>query len=397
MQSSCFEENRSAPRLPEQVRLTKRIVFFRDFAEDCRTSMEVYADHLATGVARECSEDWRVDSYRPRISCPIAALPISGQPRLRLARYLGYPWQARRKRGDLNHVIDHSYGHLTLVLESKCTVVTVHDLIPFLRWKGAIPGVAPDRRRPLIEISLRALKQAGHVIAISENTKRDLVRYLGCDAERISVIYWGIDPSFKPCRAEKRDHLRAALGLPADCGSLVLAIGSAFYKNEETSLAVVRKVQEVCSQPVRLVRLGPITPAWREHVRTAGMSERVVELGAVAHERMWELYNAVDCLLFPSWYEGLGLPPIEAMACGTPAVTSNAAALPESVGDAGLMAAPGDVRGLAEALRIVIEDPVRRREQIAKGISHAGKFSWERAVHETLMVYEKLLQRRVAE
>lgn len=370
-----------------------KIVFFRDFAEDGFTSMEVYADHLARGVAQEWSKICQIDQYRPRILPSIAALPIGPLQRLRIARYLGYPWQAWRRRGDLNHVIDNGYGHLIWALGPERTIVTVHDLIPLLLWKGAIPGVEPDRPHPLAEFSLRALKRAVHLIAISENTKRDLIRHLGYDAERITVIYWGIDPLFKPCRQEDREGLRVKFGLPADGSHFVLASGTSFYKNEETSLAVVKKLRETCAQPVVLVRLGPITETWRENVRLTGMEHAVVELGAVPHERMWELYNAVDCLLFPSWYEGLGLPPIEAMACGTPAVTSNAAALPESVAEAGLMAAPDDVRSLAEAVRTMLEDPTRRREQIGKGLCHARKFSWEQNARQTVRVYEKVLGR----
>jgi glycosyltransferase involved in cell wall biosynthesis len=377
-------------------KLTK-IVFFRDFAEDGFTSMEVYADHLVTGVAREWSELCQIDEHRPRIPASISALPLGQLQRLRMARYIGYPVQAWRRRGDLNHVIDHGYAHLIWPLGAKRTVVTVHDLIPLLLAKGAIPGVRADRPHPLAEFSSLAVKRACHLIAISNNTKRDVIRHLGCDPERISVIYWGIDASFKPYPENEKIGLRTKFGLPTDGVHLVLASGTSFYKNEETSLTVAKRLQEICSKPVALVRLGPITPTWRENVRINGMNERVVELVGVPHENMWELYNAVDCLLFPSWYEGLGLPPIEAMACGIPVVTSNAAALPESVGEAGLMAAPDDVKGLAEAVRTVLEDPLRRHEQIARGISHAREFTWERTVRQTLRVYEKVLEQKVFE
>jgi hypothetical protein len=87
---------------------------------------------------------------------------------MRIARYLGYPSQAWRRRGDLNHIIDHGYGHLIWVLGAKRTIVTVHDLIPLLLWKGAIPGAKPDRPHLLAELSFRALKRARHLIANSE-------------------------------------------------------------------------------------------------------------------------------------------------------------------------------------------------------------------------------------
>jgi glycosyltransferase involved in cell wall biosynthesis len=370
---------------------SRKLMFFRDFGEDGFTSMEVYADHLVSGVTQEWSEICRIDQYCPKIPRSIAALPIDSVQKMRLARYIAYPLQAWQRRGALNHVIDHGYGHLIWVLGAKRTIVTVHDLIPLLLSKGLIPGLKPDRPHPLAELSYRALKRASHLIADSENTKRDLVHHLGCDAERITVIYMGIDSSFKPRNDEERRGLRRGLGLPVDGSYLVLATGTSFYKNEETSLAVVKRLQETCSKRVVLVRLGPITQAWRENVRNNGMEELVVHVTWVP--RIWELYNAVDCLLFPSWYEGLGLPPMEAMACGTPAVTSNAAALPEWVGDAALMAAADDVQGLAQAVRSVLEDPPLRREQIAKGLCRAEKFTWERNVRQTLRIYQEVLGR----
>jgi glycosyltransferase involved in cell wall biosynthesis len=355
--------------------------------------MDVYADHLAAGLANEQRANYQFEEYSPRIARWVSALPVDTLHRMRIARYLGYPSQAWRRRGDLNHVIDQGYGHLIWVLGANRTIITVHDLIPLLLWKGAIRGLKPDRRHPLAELSLRALRRACHLIANSENTKRDLVRHLGCDAERISVIYMGIDSSFKPCTEEDRNRLRQRLRLPCNGSYLVLASVTTLYKNEETSLAVVKRLQEICSRPVVLVRLGPMTETWRENVRISGMRERVVEITWVP--RIGELYNAVDCILFPSWYEGLGLPPMEAMACGTPAVTSNAPALPEWLGNAALMAAPDDVESLADAVCVVLENPARRREQIAKGLSRASQFTWERNIQQTLRVYEEVLRREM--
>jgi glycosyltransferase involved in cell wall biosynthesis len=372
--------------IPNSSRNLEKIVLFRDFAEDGFRSMDVYADHLSAGLVQQGSTAYRVHEYRPRIARWISALPVDGLQRMRIARYLGYPRQAWRRRGDLNHIIDHGYAHLIWVLGANRTVVTVHDLIPLLLWKGLIPGVKPDRPHPLAELSFRALKRARHLIAISENTKRDLIRHLGCEAEQISVIYLGIDSSFKPSGEEDRRRLRKKFGLPCNGSYLVLASVTDFYKNEETSLVIVKRLQEICSKPVILVRLGPITQGWRENVRVNGMDQRVVELRWAPS--MCELYNAVDCLLFPSWYEGLGLPPMEAMACGIPAVTSNTPALAEWVGDAALMSAPDDVKSLTEAVRMMLEDPARRGEQIARGLRHAGQFTWERNVQQTMQVYK---------
>lgn len=367
------------------------IVLFRGLAEDRRVSMEVYADHLEAGLIRERSDRWRIRAYQPLIPRSIALLPVSHQQRLRLTRYFGYPLAARRARGDLNHVIEHGYGHLALSLGAERTIVTVHDLIPILQWQGKIAGAPVESKRPwLSELSLRALRHAAHVIAISENTRRDLIRYLDCPSERVSVVYWGIDEAFRPGSDDEKLALRKSLGLPADRTRLILISGARFYKNEETSLAVMGELSHDGPGPL-LVRLGPWTPSWRMALERSELKRRVIEIAELPHDRMWQLYNAVDCLLFPSWYEGCGLPPLEAMACGTPVVASNAGALPEVLGEAALMAPPGDVRGLTQALELLLRDPVRRQSQVAKGIAQARQFTWQRTARETAAVYDCVL------
>jgi len=353
--------------------------------------MEVYADHLEAGLLGQRPERWRIRGYRPQIPRSIAMLPVSYQQRLRLTRYLGYPLAARRAQGDLNHVIEHGYGHLTLALRARRTIVTVHDLIPVLQWQGGIAGAPVERKRPrLSELSLRALGRAAHLIAISETTRRDLIRYLGCSGERVSVVYWGVDEAFRPIPSQEKLTLRASLGLPADRSRLILISGARFYKNEETSLAVMGELSHGPAAPL-MVRLGPSTPSWRMALERAGLKRRVIEIASLPHDRMWQLYNAVDCLLFPSWYEGCGLPPLEAMACATPVVASNAGALPEVLGEAALMAPPNDVRGLTRAVELMLGDSARRQVQIAQGRAQARQFSWQRTARETAAVYDRVL------
>lgn len=371
-----------------ESRFPVKVSVFVDFLEDRRSSMEIYADRLITEMALSQPDKWRIEVHRPQVSRTLKVLPMGDPSRMRLARYVSYPWQAWRTRGTLNHVIDQGYGHLALSLGVRNTIITVHDIIPLLRSRGAVPGIVSDRRHFLCEVSFRALRRASYLIADSENTKRDLVRQLSCDSENISVVPLGVSNDFRP-RPGDPTARRASLGLRSDNSWLILAFGTNDYKNEETSLAVVKALSAVSRRPVFLVRVGSITSHWTEKVRREGMEGRIIEIPRV--ESMPELYNAVDCLLFPSWYEGFGLPPIEAMASGTPVVASNAASLPEVVGGAGLMAPPDDVHSLAEAVLQILENSVKREQCIGRGLERARQFTWERSARETLRVYDRVL------
>ena len=375
---------------PRHAGTRRTVVLFRDFQEDRRVSMEIYADELAGALAAHCGDLLRIAQYRPRIPSMVSALPVSEHQRMRIARYASYPLQVRNCQGDINHVIEHGYGHLLYGLVPERTIVTVHDLIPLLLWKGEIRGIAEGRRPWLSEISLRALKRAAHLIAISESTKRDLIRHIGCDPSRVSVVYWGVHQRFRPYDQPARLRFRSELGMPGPDAHVVLITDSGFYKNSETSLRVAAHLRGRCPRPIVLARRGAPSAAWDSAVRQAGMEDRVIAVPHLPTERMPELYNAVDCLLFPSWYEGFGLPPLEAMACGIPVVTSNGASLQEAVGEAAFTAAPDDVGSLAEGIRILLEDSEKRLEQIEKGLRQAAKFSWAQAAHVTAQIYQNL-------
>jgi glycosyltransferase involved in cell wall biosynthesis len=146
----------------------------------------------------------------------------------------------------------------------------------------------------------------------------------------------------------------------------------------------------MCKRPVKLVRLGKPYAEWTQAVSKSGLKDHVIELEFVPSERMQDIYNSVDCLLFPSWYEGFGWPPLEAMSCGTPVVTSNVASLPEVVGNAGFMLAPDDVEGLSCAVYSLLEDLNVRQNFVQRGLARAKLFNWESNIMETLKIYEQI-------
>lgn len=366
--------------------MSLEITLFRDFKEDNRYSMEVYADGLSEALQSFSSSQCTVREYRPRLWPPLG----TGVWRMRLARYLLYPWQIRREQSSISHIIDQGYSHLLLALRPETTVVTIHDLIPIIKWKGNIKGFKSDRRPWLNSLSFSFLRRAAHIIAVSKNTKRDAIHYCGVSPERISVIPYGIHPAFRPFSTQERAAACLKWNLPADGTKRILITGSARYKNLPGAINAFDRLQRMNVGSVQLVKLGHPDSNWVDRIEEKNLSNSSICLGSVSPREMPEIYNIVDCLLFPSIYEGFGRPPLEAMACGTPVVASNAASLPEVVADAGMMCDPHDHYGLAMALKDLLTAKELRQAFISKGISRAREFTWEGTARQTMEVYERV-------
>jgi glycosyltransferase involved in cell wall biosynthesis len=362
--------------------------------DDKRTSMEVYANNLAQQLIRQKFAAFYIQEHRPQLSTLVGRLPEAANLRMRFARYIDYPRQAEQAQGTVNHILDHGYAHLLRVLDPARTVITVHDIIPILAGQGKIPGVVLPRRSRLSEYSASFLKKAAHIIAISQNTKTDLINYCGCSPEKISVIYYGLHADFRPFSKEEQNTFCHKLGLPRDDTRLILITGAQFYKNQQTSLHVFEKLLAQSSFPVKLLRLGRKSRDWDSLMQISPARNHIIHLEYLAPEDMVLLYNTVDCLLFPSWYEGFGWPPVEAMACGTPVVVSNRASLPEAVGDAALMCEPDDIDALAQAVTRLLVDHNFREEQIQKGYKHIQRFNWQENAQRTATVYQRIISEK---
>ncbi|MGA2149121.1 MAG: glycosyltransferase family 1 protein [Bryobacteraceae bacterium] len=362
-----------------------KVTVFGDFAEDYRLSMDVYAAGLAASLRRLTPAPYEVEEYHPR------RLPVGGcgPVRMRIARYAEYPLSSIRHAGALNHIIDQGYAHLIYGLGRGRTVVTVHDIIPMVRFMGRISGLAPGRKPALNLFSFRALRLAAHIVADSENTKRDLICLCGCSASMITVVHPGVDQLFR--RYSREEALRARRTLGFGGGVYVLVSGSGEYKNHVGALRAFALVRSKLRRPCYLVKTGGATPEWARTVAELGLGGSVLCLGTVPRESLVDLYNSVDCLLFPSFYEGFGWPPLEAMACGTPVVTSDAASLPEVVGEAGIMVSPTDLAAIADALNRVLTDEVLRDCLVRKGLERVRGFSWDLTAQAVGRVYERVL------
>ncbi len=354
--------------------------------------MDGYALNLTETLDKYYSNFIELDVFKPHISPCTQRLTEKLNLKMRVARYIDYPLQIKNISGEINHILDHGYAHLLSVLDPDKTVVTVHDIIPILAGLGKMPGVKPSGRAWLSEITARFYKKARWIIAISESTKRDLVNYCGCDPERIKVVYYGLHKSFVSTidNSISKTTARENLGLPNNGVKLILIIGRDFYKNNKSCIKVFSILNKKHGKSIKLVRLGADDDEWRRLVSEHSVENDVINIDYLALDQMPLIYSAVDCLLFPSLYEGFGLPPIEAMACGTPVVCSNAASLPESAGDAALYCEPEDVHGLAEATESVLMDESLGKEMVDKGFMHIKRFDWVENAKQVMDIYQSI-------
>lgn len=266
-------------------------------------------------------------------------------------------------------------------------VITVHDLA-FLLYPRFL---TPDAARYYGQID-PASRSAAHIIAVSQSTKRDVTRLLGVADDKVSVIYEAAHSSAHPMdKAEARKHVQEKFGIAEDFILFVSTIEP--RKNLPTLLAAYSKLRDNYKSKARLVVAGHkgwLTEEVDQAIEKYKLGDQVCFLGSVPTQELAYLYNAARVFALPSFYEGFGLPPLEAMASGTPVVVSNVSSLPEVVGDAGLLIDPNEVEAWAVALYRVLTDNELHDEMAAKGLVRAQHFSWERAARETLNVYRKV-------
>lgn len=282
-------------------------------------------------------------------------------------------------------------------LRSPCpTVITIFDL-SFVRFPTAFK---PGNRLYLRMMTRISARKARQVIAISESTRRDVIAWLNLPSERVQTVYCGIDRSFQPLPQAKVAAFRHGRGLPE---RFVLFLGT--IQPRKNLVRLVDAFADLIAQDdTRMADLhlviaggkGWLSEPVFARVEELGLADRVHFPGYVPEEekRLW--YNAAACFCYPSLYEGFGLPPLEAMACGVPVVSSNVSSLPEVVGDAALTVAPDDTSALAEALRRVLVDPELSAELARRGQARAMRFSWHDAARQTADVYRTAVAHRTA-
>lgn len=288
--------------------------------------------------------------------------------------------------GRLKLDVLHSPMHVLPAVCPSASVVTVLDLA-FIRYPETFPG---PQRRYLDFCTRRAVRKADAVIAISESTKQDIVDLIGCPADRIFTTPLAADASFAPVSAGKLEEVKRRYGIT---DATVLYVGTLEpRKNILRLLDAFAEVRSTIGSDCRLVLGGGKGWLYDEvfaRAEARGLKESVRFVGYVPGEDLPALYASARVFVYPSLYEGFGLPSLEAMACGTPVITSNTSSLPEVVGDAGITVDPRDTEQLADSMLTVLTDDDLARGMCERGLRRAAEFSWQRTAAMTLEVYRE--------
>jgi len=326
-------------------------------------------------------------------------LQFAGDPRIKVGfwQYQRHKLERRLFLGGLARRVAPKLLHLpdppgTPIDMRQPRIVTCHDLIPLVLAKQYLAPVPGARTLQWLRDYAR-YRTAQRVIAISAATRRDLIEYVGVAPERIDVVHSGVDHERFSAQAPDGERDRVARRLGFDAPFLLCLGASDPRKN--LPLLVRSFAQSGVARELMLVFAGPISPRKRAHlleaIRGSRVEDRVLILGYIDDALLVALYRQCLAYVFPSSYEGFGLPILEAMACGAATLTSNLSALGEVVGDAALTLDSLDQDVLANGIARITEDGSLRSTLRARGLEHVKAFTWERCARQTLSCYARAL------
>lgn len=322
-----------------------------------------------TGIGRYAENLYR--SLKTVVGLEVGAIAMTASPPW---DDLALPDLLRRKGAD----IFHSPLFVLPKVRACRTIATIHDVIPLAR-----PDLCPTAFREFFSTHIgRAIESADHIVTVSEFSKADIVRHLGVDPERVSAIPEPVSPLFAPQGRREEERYLLSVGAMDRRKNLARLL---------QAYALAMKVDPTV--PSLVVVGGPSGDGFdiAAEIAAGALQDRVRLLGRVTDERLARLYAGAEALLFPSLYEGFGLPVVEAMASGSPVVASNTTSIPEVAGDAALLVDPENTEAIRDAILLILRDANLRRTLREKGLARAKEFSLERQGRRLVALYRRLV------
>lgn len=362
------------------------------FLQGPNTGVTNYLNNLLSGISRiDKDNDYTVflsdRSYAPRV-------PSSGNFKVRVNTSNSFVWkniwlpkEVKMLGIDLVHFPAYT-GSIACVGNN---VVTVHDLIHKVN-----PGWFSLKERLLINLPVSiAIKKADAIIADSESTKRDIIKYYNLREDKITVTLLAADSTFSPINDINRiDKLKKKYSIDSD---FILNVGVLFKRrNIERLIEAFALLRRDKNSSLKLVIAGPGRKYFdlESIIGKNAVRGEVIYLGYVDQDDLPLLYNACTFFVYPSLYEGFGLPVLEAMSCSKPVITSNVSSLPEILGDSGILIDPYDTQSLYRAMHKLANDAKLREELGVRALERSKCFSWDKMAAETIQIYEDILSSR---
>jgi glycosyltransferase involved in cell wall biosynthesis len=286
----------------------------------------------------------------------------------------------------------HFPNNTAPLIHKQPYIITIHDASLFLHSRHH----PPSRLLALRLLLPRVARQAAAVITVSHHARRELVKLLNLPPEKVHVIHEAAPANFRPLTdSVQRRYLQAKYNLP---DKFILFVGTIEpRKNLQRLVQAVANIHQR-GYKTRLVIVGPngwlVNGALNQEIERLGLQKEVQYLGYVPQEDLPGIYSLATIFAFPSLYEGFGLPPLEAMACGVPVLTSQHSAMAEVCGDAAWLVNPLEVDEIADGLACLLADENRRLSMRECGLAQAGRYSWHRAARETATLYEHTMAKR---
>jgi glycosyltransferase involved in cell wall biosynthesis len=357
--------------------------------------MDVYADNLISEL-KIIRPDWEIIEISPQPwSKDINNLWHSGNPlRKYYERFFNHPRAVINLEADIFHIIDHTNGHIAYWLKKlgKPVVITCHDLVQYiypeiLKKQSRFPALS----MAIWQYSVKGITVAEHTITVSTNTAKDVSQWLHTDPKKIAVVPNGVESEFQILPSEIVNNWRQQYVNSPD-EICILNVGSTHQrKNIETVLKVVGAIADE-GIPVRLWKIGDdFTTEQKQFIRDRSLDKYITFLGKPNREALIGFYNAADVMLAPSLYEGFGLTILEAMACGTPVITSNVSSLPEVAGNAAVLVDPLNITAIVNAILQIKNDATFRNNLVEQGLERAKLFTWKNSAEKVASVYEQVI------
>ena len=354
------------------------VKYFYNFKEDKRISMETVANNLFLNLKTQ--GNFKVSRFIPKFlnkNSKFITLPWN----LRFNRYINYPEQVKKlKKSDIGHIIDHQYAHLVDSLNCKYKIITVHDVIPLI-FKKKI-GKNPI----LVKHSLSYLKKFDIVIAVSSNTKNDILKYTDCPPQKIIVLPNSVEKFFNQKKINKKTVTKK-YNIPIK-SFRVLIIGSSFYKNHKISLKVLEELKKKYNN-IYFLKIGNKF----DFKIKKSLENSIIQLPKLKRQEISKIYKISDAVLFPSLYEGFGLPLLEAIKSGVPIVCSNLKVLKEIIKTEKFMTNPDNFKQFSKLLIKIFEDHKERERFVQFNLKNSKIFDEKLYFKKLSTIYTNLVKK----